>query len=335
MNLAGSNYLSGLRVQVLVIAGLLASPVAADEAEEFAEAARRLNQMSMAMSQMSYQGNFVYIQGSKLFEAMRITHIVDENGIHERLVAQSGTQRELWRDASGVRWIAKEQSAVIRDPAFKRSYFPDVTPAAIEQAAPYYNVNLGGLEQLAGRNGRKLSILPSDDFRYGYNLWLEEPSGFLLKWELFENSARPLAQLVFTDIRIGREVDASELQVPKQMEQYSMHPSSLPARQEVTRAKPLWSPSKLPPGFKLTTHRRQEKNASEPFQHLVYSDGIATVSVYVERAEEGNSSSGETSRLGTTHAFSRNAEGWQITVVGDVPAVTVEEIGNSVAQNTP
>ncbi len=138
-----------LQLRALLITGLFASGLAAQEQPAFDQAVERLNQMSMAMSQMTYQGTFVYVQGS-LVETMRITHVVDEDGIHERLVAQSGPQRELWRDPDGVRWIAKDSGAVMRDPSFKRSYFPDVTPAAIEQAESYYNISVGGLEPLAG-----------------------------------------------------------------------------------------------------------------------------------------------------------------------------------------
>lgn len=313
---------------------LLATTGLAEQDEDFREVAERLNQMSLAMSQMTYQGTFVYVQGS-LVETMRITHVVDESGIHERLVAETGPQRELWRDSRGVSWVAKDSNSVVRDPAFKRSYFPDVSPATLERSDSYYAISLENLEPLAGRLGRKLSIVPLDNYRYGYNLWLEEPSGLLLRWELYEDSARPLARLMFTDIRIGHEVDRSDLRGSESMERYQTHESDLPARQELTHATPIWSPAQLPPGFRLTSHRRQEKNAPEPFQHLVYSDGIATVSVYVDSVVEGRSPPSGASRMGTTHAYSRRADGFQITVVGDVPALTVAEIAQAVQQNTP
>lgn len=330
----GSKRCFGLRAAALLFTSLFLGGLSAQDNSGHQEAIERLNQMSMAMSQLTYQGTFVYVQGS-LVETMRITHVVDEDGIHERLVAETGPQRELWRDAGGVSWVAKDSRAVVRDPAFNRSYFPEVTAGAVEKATDYYDISLGGMEPLAGRLGRKLSIVPRDDYRYGYTLWLEEPSGLLLKWELFENPARPLARLMFTDIRIGHEVDRGELASTATMDDYQTRPSDLPEKQEVTHAKPKWAPVTLPPGFRLTSHRRQEKQSADLFQHLVYSDGIATVSVYVEKAVEGGSPPSGTSRLGTTHAFSRLAAGFQITVVGDVPALTVKDIGMAVTQNTP
>ena len=334
MNPKGSKYGCCLQARVILIAVLFASNLSADDGDALTQAMDRLNQMSMAMSQMTYQGTFVYVQGS-LVETMRITHVVDENGIHERLVAETGPQRELLRDSNSVQWIAKDSRAVVRDPAYSRSYFPEVSASAAEQAAANYEIRLGGVEPLAGHLGRKLSILPNDEYRYGYTLWLEEPSGLLLKWELFQEQARPLARLMFTDIRIGREVDRSELKSAERMEDYRTHASDLPENQEVTNAKPRWAPAILPAGFRLTSHRREQKRNPEIFQHLVYSDGIATVSVYVERVPSGEAQPGGTSRLGTTHAFSRSDSGMQITVIGDVPAITVEEIGRAVTQTSP
>ena len=330
----GSNLHLRLRTQFLLIGVLFVASAPAQDDPELANAVDRLNQMSMAMSQMTYQGTFVYVQGS-LVETMRITHVVDENGIRERLVAETGPQREILRDANGVQWIAKDSRAVMRDPSIHRSYFPEVTPGAIEKAAGHYRITLGGLEPLAGRLGRKLSIVPRDEYRYGYTLWLEDTSGLLLKWELFEQSARPLARLMFTDIRIGQEVDQDELESTEPMGEYQTHASELPEKQEVTHARPRWAPERVPPGFGLMTHRRQQKQAPGLFQHLVYSDGIATVSVYVEPALEGHTPPSGTSRLGTTHAFSRRDGDIQITVVGDVPAITVEEIGRAVTPTAP
>lgn len=327
-----------LRTKLRQACGLLlafgtATSIQAQETD-FSVAVDHLNQMSMAMSQMTYQGTFVYVQDS-LVETMRITHVVDENGIHERLVSQNGPQREILRDSNIVHWVAKDKRAVVSDPVVNRGFLPNVTPDALEKAADYYVVSLGGLEPLAGRMGRKLSIRPRDQYRYGYTLWLEQPSGFLLRWELFENGSQPLARLMFTDIRIGQEVDQGELKTRAPIEDYQTQSSDLPEKQSITRSQPRWAPSKLPPGFHLTAHRREDKHASSVFQHLVYSDGIAAVSVYVEQRETGQGPPAGSSRHGTTNAHSRSDGELLITVVGDVPAITVEEIAWAISPTTP
>jgi sigma-E factor negative regulatory protein RseB len=101
--------------------------------------------------------------------------------------------------------------------------------------------------------------------------------------------------------------------------------------------------SELPPGFRLTVQGAQTLGgASVPASHLVYSDGLATVSVFVEAQQEApsaapapNSAQPEPpmqglARVGSGFAFSTVVQGHQVTAVGEVPAQTVEFIAHSV-----
>jgi sigma-E factor negative regulatory protein RseB len=86
--------------------------------------------------------------------------------------------------------------------------------------------------------------------------------------------------------------------------------------------------------------------ATTPATHLVYSDGLATVSVFVE-AEPGAKSGADDkpatpaeppmqglARVGSGFAFSTVVQGHQVTAVGEVPAQTVEFIAHSVKSSS-
>jgi sigma-E factor negative regulatory protein RseB len=72
----------------------------------------------------------------------------------------------------------------------------------------------------------------------------------------------------------------------------------------------------------------------------VYSDGLATVSVFIEdqRPASGAAAAPDTpeppmqglARVGSGYAFSTVVQGHQVTAVGEVPAQTVEFIAHSV-----
>ncbi len=306
---------------------VVATPLVAGSNDD---AAHLLERMSAAMSQMTYQGTFVYIQGEEV-ETMRITHVSDEGGEREHLVALSGLRREILRDSDGVRWVQGENLQVMEDSAFGRSFFPDIPLGQYNQTSSSYRLELGPSDRIAGHSGRKLKVIPKDKYRYGYNLWLDEPSALLLKWELLDSNNRKLAKLMFTDLRLGSQVDLKELEPSSQLKEYKILESSLPPGKETSYTKPRWKPSKLPPGFELTAHRNLGRQNQQVFEHLVYSDGLAAVSVYVETAnDKAQDRRSSTSRLGTTHAYSRVSDGILITVVGDVPAITVQSIGNAV-----
>jgi sigma-E factor negative regulatory protein RseB len=298
-------------------------------AGEAVEPRQMLERMTAAMSQMSYQGTFVYVQGDDV-ETMRITHVSDQRGVRERLVAVSGPPREVLRDSSGVRWVLADDRSVFEDSAFNRSFFPELPLDQKDQIELSYSLKLGSEARIAGHRARNLKVLPRDKYRYGYSLWLEQHSGLLLKWELIDSNRKSLAKLMFTDVRLGSEVDVKELIPASQLKKFKTVESELPSGRGLSKATPKWLPNKLPPGFSLTAHRYFGQQDQGIYEHLVYSDGLAAVSVYIESTNPDSNTQAGINRLGTTHAFSRITDDMLITVVGDVPAITVKFIAEAV-----
>lgn len=93
-----------------------------------------------------------------------------------------------------------------------------------------------------------------------------------------------------------------------------------------------WEAEKLPPGYTLSAHMRRKLPARrQPVEHLVYSDGLAVVSVFVEPVNDATQGalSGLT-HMGAVHAYGKVVDGHQITVLGETPAMAVDMIGASV-----
>ena len=287
-----------------------------------------LEHMSAAMSQMSYQGTFVYMYAGQL-ETVRITHVSDDDGVRERMVSLSGTAREVVRDANGVHWVLGDEASVLSDSAFNRSVFPQLPPDLVSQAGKSYTFKFGSETRIAGHEARNVKVLPRDHYRYGYSLWLEKNSGILLKWELVDSKRNPLATMMFTELVLGSEVDRDELRVDDRRKGFKTVQSDLPNAASGPVGEPRSKPGRLPPGFTLINHRYVSGDEGE-YEHLVYSDGLAAVSVYVESLDGDRSHPELTQKHGTTFAYTRAADGMMVTVVGNVPESTVEMIGKSV-----
>jgi sigma-E factor negative regulatory protein RseB len=298
-------------------------------AGNFVEGREWLERMSTAMSQMSYQGTFVYSRGDSL-ETMRITHIVDDSGVQERLYAVSGPQREVIRDKDGVRCVLSDDQSIVEDPVVAGDIFPGIPLDVLGEEDTQYRIQVGGISRIAGQTARKVSIKPVDEFRYGYSLWLEQYSGLLLKWVLHDNEGNALAKLMFTELNLGNDIHEEELISQTPSEHFVKLETGMPDRESLTRTTPRWKPASLPPGFKLASHSVQQKQGKSVFEHQVYSDGLASVSVYIEDVMSDQTEISGASRIGTAHAYSRNVGDKQITVIGEVPSVTVLSIGNSV-----
>lgn len=307
----------------LCLGGQPGTTVAGEEPQQW------LERMSAAMSQMNYQGTFVYVRGEDV-ATVRITHIVDENGSHERLVSVSGSAREVVRDAWGVRWIAGDEGQVLAKSSASPAFFPELPLDNAAQANESYQFLLEGQQRIAGHTARRLDITPKDQFRYGYRLWLEPQSGLLLKWELTGTSGEALAKLMFTELKMGAEVNPGELRSNARAENAAPQEAVVSPHQPISTGRPNWQAKRLPPGFHLASHRQVQATADRLLEHLVYSDGIAVVSVYVEPADDNSVLDLGPSKMGTTHAYSHRLESEIVTALGDVPAITVKQIGESV-----
>ncbi len=295
------------------------------------DARELLEKMTTAMSQLTYQGTFVYVRDG-VVETMRITHIADESGIRERIYSLSGPNREVVRDKKGVRCVLQDSASVVEDQAVASSFFPELPLSAIGNNANGYRFETGGSARIAGRNARRVSIKPEDDFRYGYDFWLEEQTGLLLKWILFDTREKPMATLVFTDFAQGSSIDFDEIEPSSSAEDFVEMKTYSLENTVVRQTTPRWQPTELPPGFALASHNRKSGSVGV-YEHMVYSDGLASVSVYVERPAIGAVVKPGISHLGTNIAYTRKQGQLQITVIGEVPVVTARTIADRMARS--
>ena len=296
------------------------------------DARKQLENMTTAMSQLTYQGTFVYLRDGSI-ETMRITHIVDETGIRERLYSLSGPHREVVRDKKGVRCVLQDSASVVEDPVVASTYFPQLPLSIIDASSSGYRLETGGKARIAGHTAFLVSVSPEDDFRYGYEFWLEEKTGLLMKWKLLDTNNKPLATLVFTELTLGSSIDFDEIESDKSAEDFVEMKTYSLEDTVVRQSTPRWQPAKLPPGFELISHNHKE-GAEPVYEHMVYSDGLAAVSVYVEhQSAAGPVIKFGVNQLGTNSAYVKKHGQLQITVIGEVPAITVRSIANEMARS--
>ncbi|HSD97802.1 MAG TPA: MucB/RseB C-terminal domain-containing protein [Sulfuricaulis sp.] len=299
--------------------------MAADAAHEW------LMKINHAARALDYEGIFVY-QHDKQLETMQIFHKVENNSSRERLMSLNGAPREIVRDANEVRcyWPDKN-SVMVEYRKAEGKAFPSILPERLQDLDEYYTLKLGNTERITGRVVQLVIIKPTDQYRYGYRLWADVDSGLLLKADLLDNQDTVLEQFMFTQVNIGAKIPASALapgMTGKSMVWYREDGDT-----RNVSDKPGWSASQLPKGFRLSAHMtRRLPMRKQPVEHLVYTDGLAAVSVFIEKQEKGVKPFMQgPSRMGAVHAMSVQSGDYQITTVGEVPAATVAFIGGSVS----
>jgi sigma-E factor negative regulatory protein RseB len=312
-----------LKLPLLLLA-LAAAPVSAE-----LTARQWLDAMSGALQRLDYNGTFVYLHDGKL-EAMRITHQRDGMVEKERLASLTGSPREVIRDDQSVTCIMPDSKSVMVGASRPRQPFPTV-PRDLASIERYYRFENVGDDRMAGIMSRVVTITPRDAYRYGYRLWIAKDSKMLLKSDLTGAQGNPIEQLMFTQMNVGSGVAGADQPVPLGADTPAWHHQDIRGTAAEEPGARRWVVRRLPDGFRLTDHQRKRMGPGDAStEHLVYSDGLATVSVYVETASADDNSLRGLSSMGAMNAYGAVVNGHQVVAVGEVPAVTVEMMARSV-----
>jgi sigma-E factor negative regulatory protein RseB len=316
----------------LLLLAVAAAPVYAEPAAPaYAEPAARqwLDAMSAALQSLDYKGTFVYLHDGKL-EAMRISHRREGGAEQERLVSLTGSAREVIRDNQSVTCIMPDSKSVVVGNSRPRQPFPRV-PRDLDSIEKYYRFESVGDDRMAGLLSRVVTIMPRDAYRYGYRFWIAKDSKMLLKSDLTGAQGNPIEQMMFTHMDVGVGVAGADLPVSPEEDPPAWHHQDIRGIAAAEPGEPRWAVLRLPDGFRLTDYQRKRMHpGDEGTEHLVYSDGLATVSVYVEMASADDNNLTGLSSMGAMNAYGVVINGHQVVAVGEVPAVTVEMMARSV-----
>lgn len=310
------------------LALLLVLPVQASD-----DAIVWLEEMAQAVHQLSYVGTFIYQQGDSL-QTLRIIRSVTDEGEFERLVSMSGQTREVIRARDRVTCILPEDSSIVLEQANTPRPFTAIPIERLAFLGDYYEIRLGGSERIAGLVARQVDILPRDPYRFGQRIWLDEQSRLPLRAEVFNEQGVVLEQLIFTSLEIRDEIPGEMLQpqVGARDQILELEHDPLP-RSTMRRSPPAWQSTDLPPGFNQKVQRRHFlPNKFYQVEHHVYSDGLASVSVFIEQRDDDERILLGASRIGGVNIYGHVHNGYLITVLGEVPVVTVQRIARSMVQ---
>jgi sigma-E factor negative regulatory protein RseB len=285
-----------------------------------------LEKMAAAAQSLNYDGTFVYRNGDRM-ESMRIIHLATPDGERERMFSLTGAAREVLRDSEKVTCILPDNQSVVVTKSRPRAVTLRVFDPP-EGFSRHYVLSSQPGERVAGRKTALIKVRPKDEYRYGYRLWLDRVTGLLLKSELVGDAGRALEQIVYTDIKMPATIPDELLQPAISGAGYTWYSDNGSNAPQMTNA---WFVGWLPDGFEMSDRVFDPTSLSKmPIEHLVYTDGLASVSVFIERLSSAAEVIEGHSNMGAMNAYGRVQGDYQITVVGEVPSITVERVADSV-----
>ncbi len=295
-----------------------------------------LQRMNTALSTRNYDGSFFHLSDGKV-ESLRIIHRVAGGQVTERLMSLDGSGREFIRSGSELACYLPDQRTVLVERRSREGSLLGKLPVLDPSAAQFYELRGGERTRLLGRPVRVVLVSPRDEYRYGYRLWIDEKTAMPLKTQMCDGRGNVVEQIVFASLRLPASIPDAAFEPAVATSGFRWIRREARAAAAGLPGRRAWHAARLPPGFRMARSGLQvAADVAEPTSHLVFSDGVAAVSVFVEpRPGTAGAESGvapeptkSASRVGSSTAITTVVDGHRVTVVGEVPERTVEAIAS-------
>jgi sigma-E factor negative regulatory protein RseB len=290
-----------------------------------------LHKMSDAVKTVNFEGTVIRRQNGDV-QPLKVVHKTVDGVVNERIVVQEGNGLEIIRVGEVVHCILPDQQSVLIEKWQNTSTLFSTLPGTnINPGAQYDVLIMDRNQRVAGRSVIKLAIRPNDSYRFEHRFWLDQETGFPLQTELVGPDGNVIDQLKFADVRIDSHITEQSLAPSMSLANYTWYTNPRIRHRSRDQIQTDWVSDSLPAGFEVeSTHKELITGSEHALTHIVYSDGMASVSVFISVVLEDEIR--QSAQRGTSNSFSTAVDGYQITAVGEVPPQTVEMIATSMRQ---
>lgn len=288
-----------------------------------------LSKMNQTLERGNYEGVFVFMQNGNV-ETMSIVHGYSDTGVREKLVSLTGDAREVIRDQDVLTCIWPREKLVVVESASKAHGLPSSLPTNVNELAFHYKLTEVGQARIAGHDCTIVRFEPLDEHRYGHELCVEAKQGMVLESKTFDAHGKTIENMMFTSFRMRENVPEKLFQPSVHLNDYTWKTANVELEGEM-QPDQAWKIEELPPGFSLQSVTSRLMSASKnPVQHMVLTDGLASVSVFISKVDDPEHMYKGAHKKGVINAYAKDLNQHQITVVGEVPQGTVKMIGSSI-----
>ena len=291
-----------------------------------------LQRAVQASRNASYAGTYVHTNGERT-STVRVTHVNVEGEEHERIEPLDGPPHEIVRRNDEMFCYFPDAKTVRLDRRINAQFFPSIFRAAPEVIAQSYEVSLGNSERVLGYDCQWIRLEPKDGARYAQRLCAEVGTGLVLRARTMSADNRVIEQYTFTDLKLGKEVARSDAKSVFQARVKRWTTDAQPREEAAKAADTGWVVQQLPAGFrKVIELQRTFPGRDKPVSQLIFTDGLASLSVFVEPNPAPGRTPETSNEDGTTTFYARPMGEHLVTVLGEVPLATARRVGEAVSR---
>ena len=301
------------------------APAAVDSKVADRSVSEWLMRMHEASRSRAYIGTFVVTAGNAMSSA-RIWHVCDGEQQMERVESLTGAPRSTFRRNDQVVTFLPESRVAVAEKRESLGLFPNLLHSNDSSIAMFYSVRATGHDRVAGFDADAVELKPKDKLRFGYRIWTEKKSGLVIKLQTLDGNGHVLEQAAFSELQLDAPVSMAKLK--KLMDNTEGYHVEKPGMVKTTAAAEGWVLKTAVPGFKPMNCYKRAVGAGANARHQntlqwIFSDGLASVSLFVEAFDVDNHAQPGMTAMGATHTLTRRIGEWWLTVVGEVPPQTL------------
>ncbi len=285
---------------------------------------------------VSYSGTFAYQHGSRV-ETSRVVHYVNQaGGVFEKLETLDGPPREVVRANDHVTAYLPDARVVLVERRSTR-HMPVMLPEHLSDLNSQYEVKKLEQDRVGGFACQWVGVAPKDKLRYGRKFCAELSSGLPLRAQVYNERSEVIESFGFSQLTLGgkfsREQVTSKYEARAQAQRWRVDKSALDVMEQAVDTG--WVANNLPAGFRKSMEvKRTIAGRPVAMPHLVYTDGLAAISVFIEPKLREPGAKPLISQ-GAVHIYRRVYGDFIVTVLGEAPAATVIQFANSMEPRRP
>lgn len=287
-----------------------------------------LTRLHEASRQRAYQGTLVVSAGPNM-SASKIWHVCDGAQQMERVETLTGAPRITIRRNNDVITFAPESKTAWVEKRESLGLFPELLRAPSNAIPDHYDVRELGVDRVAGHLADRIEVVPRDALRFGYQIWAEQKTGLVVKMQTLGVQGSVLEQVAFSELQLNAPVRMEALK--RQMGDTRGYEVHKPVMKKTTAEAEGWRLKEAIPGFaSMSCHTRGSVGGAEPASmQWVFSDGLASVSLFVEAFDPQRHGPEKSAIVGATHSFAQRLDGYWVTALGEVPTATLRRFAQS------
>lgn len=280
----------------------------------------------------AYSGTFVVSSSSGALSSARIWHVSEGDTQIERVESLTGVPRQTYRRNESVVTFFPQARLVREESRESGGVFPSLLKAGEGfDTANYYSARQLGHGRVAGFDADVVMLAPRDDMRFAYRIWSEKQTGLVVKTQTLDRDGRILEQAAFSELNLDAPVQIDKLK--RLMSDTQGYRVEKPHKSKTTAAAEGWQLKSPVAGFKAQNCYRHSPPAPYRMVQWIFSDGLATVSLFLEPFNRERHVREARWAMGATHTMTKrivDKDGeWWVTAVGEVPARTLQEFVDS------